>query len=686
MILKVKDENGQFKEVVLKGLKGERGERGERGEDGTVLQQKEIDDIKSSLDSIETQKANKSDLETLEVRMNNFTSLPNGSTTGDAELIDARVGTQGEIYDNIGEAIRRQTNILNNNEYWKLPIAYYSGGINNSGNDSSNTSNMNTNARSTYIHVSKGDILKVKDYCIVLFEYSGDYTFKKYTRYENEINLVFNEDKILKFYLYNKDGSNMNSTSTVGTFLNLQEQKNIDNSVSLLYVNKKDRFCYGRYVDNRINYNGDKKTIFALPRQLKNNTSIYVNGNHKINLASIIDGEINSSYGFGGASLVKTVTDGLYMMFVQKQDETPINSFDNFDIELDIIENYKNKYVDGFTKLAYHRGFSSMRAENTISAFEYVAQYGGKYVECDVEETSDGNLVILHDSTVDRTTNGTGDIRTLTLAQVKDLYVDAPMFIALYNNTLRIPTFDEFLINCRKNNLTPIIEIKRAVNFTTLVNAIIKYGFENNCIVQSSDISHLLSIRTLNKNLYLCLLAETYKTSVLNSFTRLGKNAGVSMHINATSTTYIKRFQDLNGFFGSYVSDDYTEMERLSEWGCDFILTNRLLNNGNNLYNFKVENLYYSSEGKAIDYTIPYNETSLFSDVIHITAQVYCDTNALLTIGDKTLTIRKTKEWNYIDLKFIQKVSGNINIKLECNDENFRHILFKVKRYCGDLI
>ena len=49
MILKVKDENGHFKEVVLKGLKGE---KGDRGEDGTVLQQKEIDDIKSSLDNM----------------------------------------------------------------------------------------------------------------------------------------------------------------------------------------------------------------------------------------------------------------------------------------------------------------------------------------------------------------------------------------------------------------------------------------------------------------------------------------------------------------------------------------------------------------------------------------------------------------------------------------------------------
>ena len=56
MILKVKNENGQFKEVVLKGLKGD---KGDRGEDGTVLQQKEIDDIKSSLDTIMNLKADK---------------------------------------------------------------------------------------------------------------------------------------------------------------------------------------------------------------------------------------------------------------------------------------------------------------------------------------------------------------------------------------------------------------------------------------------------------------------------------------------------------------------------------------------------------------------------------------------------------------------------------------------------
>ena len=71
MILKVKDENGQFKEVILKGLKGE---KGDRGEDGTVLQQKEIDDIKSSLDTMEDEKATRQEVDVERKRIDNINS------------------------------------------------------------------------------------------------------------------------------------------------------------------------------------------------------------------------------------------------------------------------------------------------------------------------------------------------------------------------------------------------------------------------------------------------------------------------------------------------------------------------------------------------------------------------------------------------------------------------------------
>ena len=68
----------------------------------------EIEEINSSLDNMENEKATKEELNVERKRINNFTKLAEGSTTGDAELIDGRIGANGLIYSNIGSAIRNQ--------------------------------------------------------------------------------------------------------------------------------------------------------------------------------------------------------------------------------------------------------------------------------------------------------------------------------------------------------------------------------------------------------------------------------------------------------------------------------------------------------------------------------------------------------------------------------------------------
>ena len=70
-----------------------------------------IKNINSQLDN----KANQSDLEVERARIDSFTRLSEGSTTGDAELIDARVGTDGEVYSNVGNSIRTQINRMYSN-------------------------------------------------------------------------------------------------------------------------------------------------------------------------------------------------------------------------------------------------------------------------------------------------------------------------------------------------------------------------------------------------------------------------------------------------------------------------------------------------------------------------------------------------------------------------------------------
>lgn len=82
-----------------------------------------------------------------------------------------------------------------------------------------------------------------------------------------------------------------------------------------------------------------------------------------------------------------------------------------------------------------HRGEHLSHVENTLSAFQAAIDAGADYFELDVRTTSDGKLVLMHDNTVNRTTNGTGKVREMTFEQIRSL--DA------HGN--RVPTFEEAL-------------------------------------------------------------------------------------------------------------------------------------------------------------------------------------------------------------------------------------------------
>lgn len=68
-----------------------------------------------------------------------------------------------------------------------------------------------------------------------------------------------------------------------------------------------------------------------------------------------------------------------------------------------------------------HRGYKAVAPENTIAAFDAAAKAGARYVEVDVRATRDGHLVLMHDATVDRTTNGHGAVKDLTFEEIRKL-------------------------------------------------------------------------------------------------------------------------------------------------------------------------------------------------------------------------------------------------------------------------
>lgn len=90
-----------------------------------------------------------------------------------------------------------------------------------------------------------------------------------------------------------------------------------------------------------------------------------------------------------------------------------------------------------------HRGASSYAPENTFAAFDLALRLGVRHIELDVEVTRDGHIVVIHDDTVDRTTDGSGLVTSHTLEAL--LALDAGSWFGAQFAGERIPVFDEVL-------------------------------------------------------------------------------------------------------------------------------------------------------------------------------------------------------------------------------------------------
>lgn len=105
-----------------------------------------------------------------------------------------------------------------------------------------------------------------------------------------------------------------------------------------------------------------------------------------------------------------------------------------------------------------HRGFNKVAPENTISAYRLSKENGFLFVECDVSFTADNMPVLLHDDTINRTSNGKGKVSELTFAALRRLDFGSWKSEAFAGE--KIPTFEEFISFCRNAGLYPYIELK----------------------------------------------------------------------------------------------------------------------------------------------------------------------------------------------------------------------------------
>ena len=140
-----------------------------------------------------------------------------------------------------------------------------------------------------------------------------------------------------------------------------------------------------------------------------------------------------------------------------------------------------------------HRGDWRNAPENSLQAYRNCIDMGVDMIEIDIHKTQDNQFIVMHDATVDRTTNGKGKIADMTLADIKTLYLKSGHGIKTRH---RVPTLEEVLLLAKDKIL---VNIDKGDNyFDEIYELLLKTGTEKQVVIKTYD--NLATIQSKSKN------------------------------------------------------------------------------------------------------------------------------------------------------------------------------------------
>jgi glycerophosphoryl diester phosphodiesterase len=218
-------------------------------------------------------------------------------------------------------------------------------------------------------------------------------------------------------------------------------------------------------------------------------------------------------------------------------------------------------------KIIAHRGASAHAPENTIAAFQLALEQGADGIELDVMLSKDGHLVVIHDDTVDRTTDGKGYVREMTLEELKSL--DA-------GEGQSIPTLDEvfetfggrFIINVELKNYTSVFDGLPIETAKMVKN----HQLGNSVIVSSFNPFNLPRFHARMPEVDLGLL--TQPNTAKKWVWRLFKYDALHPHFSDVDQVLVAALHSRNRKVNVWTVDEPSEIQRLAALEVDSIITN----------------------------------------------------------------------------------------------------------------
>ncbi|TAA72836.1 glycerophosphodiester phosphodiesterase [Planococcus salinarum] len=246
---------------------------------------------------------------------------------------------------------------------------------------------------------------------------------------------------------------------------------------------------------------------------------------------------------------------------------------------------------DSFVLIA-HRGASAIAPEHTLASYQMAMDMDADFIEIDLQMTKDGVLVAFHDDTVDRTTDGSGKVAEMALADLKKL--DAGSWFNAENPDrvkdeyigIGVPTLEE-IFTAFGDRTNYYIETKQPDKNDgmeeNLMELLDQYGLleeslpEGKVIIQSFSADSLKAIHKLDDEIPLIQLTDDLEQEIPSpeTFELYREYAvGIGVGYRNADEAYIAAAKEAGLLVHLFVVDELAEGEKLKSWGANGIFTN----------------------------------------------------------------------------------------------------------------
>ncbi len=220
-----------------------------------------------------------------------------------------------------------------------------------------------------------------------------------------------------------------------------------------------------------------------------------------------------------------------------------------------------------------HRGAKGYASENSLFSFEKAIEMGVDGIELDVHLSLDGQIIVIHDDTIDRTTNGKGFVNTLSLQELKTFRINEKQASELEQ---QIPTLNEVfdLVNqtCFIN-----IELKGKGTASAVVALIEKYIWEKNWkyanfLISSFDWNAVQEVRFLNENIPIGILTET-NLDLAFSFAKFMKAEAIHPEFHLLTQDNTAQIQAKGIQVFPWTVNEYEAIQKIKTYNVNAIIT-----------------------------------------------------------------------------------------------------------------